>query len=384
MKPLSEKILSVPASGIRRFFDLVAEMDDVISLGVGEPDFVTPWRVREAAIWSLEKGMTTYTSNYGLLELRIEIVKKMNERYGVEWDPRREVLVTVGVSEALDTAFRALLNPGDEVLIPEPCYVSYAPCVLFAGGVPIPVPTRAETGFRAQANDIAARITPQTKAILLSYPTNPTGATMDAPSLQAIVDICVANDLYILSDEIYDRLSYDAPHVCVASLPGAYERTILLNGFSKAYAMTGWRIGYACAPAPIIEMMMKIHQYTMLCAPITAQVAALEALRRGDRDADEMCADYDRRRRLFVKGLNDIGLDCPLPGGAFYAFPSVKRFGVDAETFAERLLREERVLVVPGPVFGDGGIGHIRCCYATAAEKLQEALRRMERFVSRL
>ncbi|MBC7805846.1 MAG: aminotransferase class I/II-fold pyridoxal phosphate-dependent enzyme, partial [Akkermansiaceae bacterium] len=302
MKPLSEKIMSVPASGIRRFFDLVSEMDDVISLGVGEPDFVTPWRVREAAIWSLEKGMTTYTSNYGLLELRIEIVKKMNERYGVEWDPRREVLVTVGVSEALDTAFRALLNPGDEVLIPEPSYVSYAPCVAFAGGVPVPVPTRAESGFRTQADDVAARITPNTKAILLSYPTNPTGATMDAAGLQAIVDICVANDLYILSDEIYDRLSYDAPHVCVASLPGAYDRTILLNGFSKAYAMTGWRIGYACAPAPIIEMMMKIHQYTMLCAPITAQVAAMEALRRGDRDADEMCADYDRRRRMFVKG----------------------------------------------------------------------------------
>lgn len=384
MKPLSEKIMSVPASGIRRFFDLVSEMDDVISLGVGEPDFVTPWRIREAAIWSLEKGMTTYTSNYGLLELRIEIVKKMNERYGVEWDPRREVLVTVGVSEALDTAFRAILNPGDEVLIPEPCYVSYAPCVAFAGGIPVPVPTRAESGFKTHAGDVAALITPRTKAILLSYPTNPTGATMDAAGLQAIVDICVQNDLYILSDEIYDRLSYDAPHVCVASLPGAYERTILLNGFSKAYAMTGWRIGYACASAAIIEVMMKIHQYTMLCAPITAQVAALEALRRGDRDADEMCADYDRRRRMFVKGLNDIGLDCPLPGGAFYAFPSIKRFGLDAEAFAERLLREERVLVVPGDVFGEGGIGHIRCCYATASEKLQEALRRMERFVSKL
>ncbi|MBC8137080.1 MAG: aminotransferase class I/II-fold pyridoxal phosphate-dependent enzyme [Fibrella sp.] len=384
MKPLSEKIMSVPASGIRRFFDLVAEMDDVISLGVGEPDFVTPWRIREAAIWSLEKGMTTYTSNYGLLELRIEIVKKMNERYGVEWDPRREVLVTVGVSEALDTAFRAILNPGDEVLIPEPCYVSYAPCVAFAGGVPIPVPTRAESGFKTHAGDVAELITPRTKAILLSYPTNPTGATMDAAGLQAIVDICVANDLYILSDEIYDRLSYDAPHVCVASLPGAYDRTILLNGFSKAYAMTGWRIGYACAPAAIIEVMMKIHQYTMLCAPITAQVAALEALRRGDRDADEMCADYDRRRRMFVKGLNDIGMDCPLPGGAFYAFPSVKRFGLSAEEFAERLLKEERVLVVPGDVFGEGGIGHIRCCYATASEKLQEALRRMERFTKSL
>lgn len=384
MKPLSEKVLSVPASGIRRFFDLVAEMDDVISLGVGEPDFVTPWRVREAAIWSLEKGHTTYTSNYGLLELRIEIVRKMKERHGIEWEPRNEVLVTVGVSEALDTAFRAILNPGDEVLIPEPCYVSYAPCVSFADGVPVPVPTTAENGFKVRAEDVAARITPKTKAILLSYPTNPTGATMDRAGLQAIVDVCVANDLYILSDEIYEQLSYDAPHVCVATLDGAYERTILLNGFSKAYAMTGWRIGYACAPAHIIEVMMKIHQYTMLCAPITAQIAALEALRRGDRDAQEMCDDYDRRRRMFVKGLNDIGLDCPLPGGAFYAFPSVKRFGLSAEEFAERLLKEERVLVVPGPVFGDGGIGHIRCCYATASDKLQEALRRMERFTSRL
>ena len=373
MKSLSEKIISVPASGIRRFFDLVAEMDDVISLGVGEPDFVTPWRVREAAIWSLEKGQTTYTSNYGLLELRIEIVKKMRERYRVEWNPKTEVLVTVGVSEALDTVFRALLDPGDEVLIPEPCYVSYEPCVAFAGGVAVAVPTRAENGFKAEAHEIASRITPKTKAILLSYPTNPTGATMTAADLQAIVDLCVQHDLYIVSDEIYDRLSYDAPHVCVATLPGAYERTILLNGFSKAYAMTGWRIGYACAPAAVIEVMMKIHQYTMLCAPITAQVGALEALRRGDRDADEMCADYDRRRRLFVKGLNDIGLDCPLPGGAFYAFPSIKRFGLDAETFAERLLKQERVLVVPGPVFGAGGVGHIRCCYATATEKLTEA-----------
>ena len=359
-------------------------MDDVISLGVGEPDFVTPWRVREAAIFSLEKGRTTYTSNYGLLELREEIVSKLSERYNVAWNPKREVIVTVGVSEALDTAFRAILNPGDEVLIPEPCYVSYAPCVYFAGGVPVAVPTRAATGFRVAAADVAARITPRTKAILLSYPTNPTGATMDAAGLQAIVNVCADADLYILSDEIYDRLSYDAPHVCVASLPRAYERTILFNGFSKAYAMTGWRIGYACAPAPVIEVMMKIHQYTTLCAPITAQIAAIEALRRGDHDADEMVADYDRRRRLFVRGLNDIGLDCPLPGGAFYAFPSIERFGLDAETFAERLLHEERVLVVPGPVFGEGGVGHIRCCYATATEKLEEALRRMGRFVGRL
>jgi aminotransferase len=384
MKPLSQTVANVPASGIRRFFDLVAEMDDVISLGVGEPDFVTPWRVREAAIWSLEKGYTTYTSNYGLLELRIAIARKHAERYGQEWDPRREILVTVGVSEALDTAFRALLDPGDEVLVPEPSYVSYKPCVAFAGGVPIAVPSYAADGFRVRPEAVRERITERTKAILLSYPSNPTGATMDRAGLQALVDLAVEHDLYVVSDEIYDRLSYDDAHVSVASLPGSEGRTILLNGFSKAYAMTGWRIGYACAPAPVVEVMMKIHQYTMLCAPITAQMAALEALRSGERDTAEMVADYDRRRRLFVQGLNRIGLDCPMPGGAFYAFPSIERTGLPAEEFAERLLREERVLVVPGPVFGEGGEGHIRCCYATAADKLTEALRRMDRFVSSL
>jgi aminotransferase len=384
VKPLSQTVQNIPASGIRRFFDLVAEMDDVISLGVGEPDFVTPWRVREAAIYSLEKGRTTYTSNYGLLELREAIVAKHIERHGTAWDPRTEVLVTVGVSEGLDTAFRAILDPGDEVLVPEPCYVSYMPCVAFAGGVPIPVPTTAQTQFKVTVDTVLARITEKTKAILLSYPSNPTGATMTAEELQPIVDLAVAHDLYILSDEIYERLSYDAPPVSIAALPGAKERTILLNGFSKAYAMTGWRIGYACAPAPVIEMMMKIHQYTMLCAPITAQIAALEAIRCAELDAAAMTADYDRRRRLFVAGLNELGLDCPLPGGAFYAFPSVRRFGLDEEAFAERLLREERVLVVPGSVFGAGGIGHVRCCYATATAKLTEALDRMGRFLSRL
>ncbi|WP_395143995.1 aminotransferase class I/II-fold pyridoxal phosphate-dependent enzyme [Armatimonas sp.] len=384
MKSLSQIVASTPASGIRRFFDLVAELDDVISLGVGEPDYVTPWRIREAAIYSLEKGRTTYTSNYGLLELREAIVAKHIERYGTGWNPRTEVLVTVGVSEALDTAFRAILNPGDEVLIPEPCYVSYAPCVMFAGGVPVPVPTRAKDGFAAHPEAITERITEKTKAILLSYPTNPTGAVMSREGLQRVVDIAVANDLYILSDEIYDRLCYDSEHVSVPALRGAKERTILLNGFSKAYAMTGWRIGYACAPAPIIEMMMKIHQYTMLCAPITAQIAAIEALKNAEQDTAEMVADYDRRRRLFVKGLNDLGLECRMPGGAFYAFPSIEKTGLTSEEFAERLLREERVLVVPGDVFGNGGIGHVRCCYATATSKLTEALERMGRFLGRL
>lgn len=384
MKPLSENVLSMPASGIRRFFDLVAEMDDVISLGVGEPDFVTPWRIREAAIWSLEHGYTTYTSNYGLLELRQEIAAMLRGRYGVSYNPANQILVTVGVSEGLDTAFRALLNPGDEVLVPEPCYVSYMPCVRFAGGCPVAVPTRAGDGFRVRAEQIRERITPRTKAILLSYPSNPTGATMSREDLQAIVDVAVEHDLYLLSDEIYDRLAFEAPHICVAALDGAAERTILLNGFSKAYAMTGWRIGYACAPAPIIELMMKIHQYTMLCAPITAQMAALEALRHGDNDASEMVADYDRRRRLFVKGLNDIGLDCPLPGGAFYAFPAIARTGLSSEVFAERLLQEQRVLVIPGPVFGPGGVGHVRCCYATATSKLTEAVERMKAFLDTL
>jgi aminotransferase len=384
MKPLSQAVLNCPASGIRRFFDLVAEMEDVISLGVGEPDFVTPWRVREAAIYSIEQGHTQYTSNYGLRELREEISRYLCDLYSVAYNPAHEILVTVGVSEALDVTFRALLNPGDEVLIPEPCYVSYAPCVIFAGGVAVPVPTRAEDGFRLRADDLTARITPKTKAILLSFPSNPTGATMDAAGLQAVVNVAVENDLYLVSDEIYDRLSFDAPHTCVASLPGAQERTVLLNGFSKAFAMTGWRIGYACAPAPILEMMMKIHQYTMLCAPITAQKAALEALRSGEKDAQEMVADYDRRRRLFVTGLNRIGLTCPMPGGAFYAFPSVARTGLSEDVFAERLLREERVLVVPGNVFGEPGRGHVRCCYATATPKLEEALVRMERFLSRL
>ncbi|GAB4468322.1 MAG: aminotransferase class I/II-fold pyridoxal phosphate-dependent enzyme [Armatimonadaceae bacterium] len=384
MKPLSQSVSSVPASGIRRFFDLVAEMDDVISLGVGEPDFVTPWRIREAAIYSLEQGHTTYTSNYGLRELRDAIAEQLCDRFGVTYDPAREVLITVGVSEGLDVAFRALLNPGDEVLVPEPCYVSYIPCVAFAGGVPVAVPTRAEEGFRLQPDAMRERITPQTKAILLSYPSNPTGATMDRESLQAIVDIAVEHDLYILSDEIYDRLSYDAAHTCVASLRGARERTILLNGFSKAYAMTGWRIGYVCAPAPVLEMMMKIHQYTMLCAPITAQKAALEAVRSGEKDTQAMVADYDRRRRLFVSGLNRVGLPCAMPGGAFYAFPSVKETGLSEEEFAERLLHEQRVLVVPGSVFGANGAGHVRCCYATATPKLETALQRIEAFLKGL
>jgi len=384
VKSLSHTISNLPASGIRKFFDLVAEMDEVISLGVGEPDFVTPWRVREAAIHSLEQGRTTYTSNYGLLELRDAITQLIANRYGVTYNHRTEVLVTVGVSEGLDAAFRAILNPGDEVLVPEPCYVSYAPCVMFAGGIPVPVRTRAADGFKVRADGLADYLTPKTKAILLSYPTNPTGAVMAHRELQDVVDVASSNDLYILTDEIYDRLSYDAPHVCVAGLDGAKDRTILLNGFSKAYAMTGWRVGYVCAPAPIIESMMKIHQYTMLCAPITSQIAALEAIRNGERDVADMVEDYDLRRRMFVAGLNRVGIPCELPGGAFYAFPNIEHTGLDASTFAERLLKEERVLVVPGDVFGPGGMGHVRCCYATAPKLLEEAIVRIGRFVQTL
>ncbi len=372
------------ASGIRKFFDLVSTMDNVISLGVGEPDFVTPLHIRQAAIESIQKGTTAYTSNFGLLSLREAIAEKTQERTGAVYNPKNEILVTVGVSEALDIAFRAILDPGDEVLVPEPCYVSYVPCVRFAGGVPVDVPTRADDNFKTRPDAVRSRITPKTKAILLSYPTNPTGATMNREELQAVMDVAIEHDLYVISDEIYDRLSYDAPHTSVASLDGAQERTILLNGFSKAYAMTGWRIGYACAPAPIIEMMVKVHQYTMLCAPITAQIAALEAIQNGEKEVALMVADYDRRRKLFVNGLNEIGLPCHLPGGAFYAFPSIAHTGLSSEVFAERLLHEERVLVVPGDVFGAGGVGHVRCCYATATEKLEEAIVRMGRFVKKL
>jgi aminotransferase len=384
MRPLSQSVAAVPASGIRRFFDLVSEMEDVISLGVGEPDFVTPLCIREAAIHSLEQGRTSYTSNFGLLELREEIAQMLKKREGLVYDPRHEILITVGVSEALDVAFRAILNPGDEVLIPEPCYVSYIPCVRFAGGCEVTVPTRAEDSFRVSRAELEARITPRTKAILLAYPTNPTGATMSRDELQSIVDLAVAHDLYLISDEIYDHLTYDSVHTCVASLKGAQERTILLNGFSKAFAMTGWRIGYACAPAPVLEMMMKIHQYTMLCASITAQIGALTALREAEAEVDDMVADYDRRRRLFVDGLNRIGLPCALPGGAFYAFPSVGHTGLTSEEFTERLLTEQRVLVVPGDVFGASGAGHVRCCYATATPKLEEALVRIDTFLRSL
>ena len=384
MKPLSSAVGAVAASGIRKFFDVVLTMTDVVTLGVGEPDFVTPWRVREACIYALERGYTHYTSNYGLIELRAAVSERLKATEDLEYDPENEILITVGVSEGMDLAMRAILNPGDEVIVAEPCYVSYKPCVAFAGGVPIPIPSDSSTEFRTSAQEVANAVTPKTKAVLLSYPCNPTGATMPADELRKIVDVAVENDLYIISDEIYDRLTYSGQHCCVPTLRGAYDRTILLNGFSKAYAMTGWRIAYAAGSPQVIETMMKIHQYTMLCAPIMSQMAAVEALKNGDGDTEEMVAQYDQRRRLIVSGLNQIGLECVLPNGAFYAFPSIKSTGLTSEEFSERLLFEEKVAVVPGNAFGECGEGYVRCSYATSVDKIETALERMEKFVRKL
>jgi aminotransferase len=384
MPKISPRIAAVPPSGIRKFFDIVLTMDDVISLGVGEPDFVTPWRIREACIYSLEKGYTTYTSNYGLIELREAVAAHIEGRYGVRYDPNTQALITVGVSEAIDIALRAILEPDEEVLVPEPSFVAYKPCVTFAGGTPVAIPTTVETGFTPTPEQIEAAITPKTKAMLLSYPSNPTGAVMSREALQSIMDIAAAHDLFVISDEIYDQLIYGVCHTCVAALDGAYERTILLNGFSKAYAMTGWRIGYALCQPDVLDAMMKIHQYIMMCAPITAQMAALEALKNGSTDTQDMLREYDRRRRLIVAGMNKIGLDCSDPRGAFYVFPSVKRTGMTSEEFAERLLHEERVAVVPGNAFGDCGEGYIRCSYATSLQNIQQALERIGRFMEKL
>jgi aminotransferase len=384
MPSLSKIASDIPPSGIRRFFDIAASMKDVVSLGVGEPDFVTPWGIREAAIYSLERGQTSYTSNYGMIELRRLIAQHLDLRYDATYDPDHEVLVTVGVSEGMDIAMRAILNPGDEVLIPEPCYVSYKPCVLLAGATPVSIGTTAQAGFGPTVDQLRAAITHRTKAIVFGFPSNPTGATLSRERLQEIVDFAAEHDLFVVSDEIYDRLTYEGSHTCVASLDNAHERTILLNGFSKAYAMTGWRIGYVCAPADVLAAMVKIHSYTIMCAPIMAQKAAIEALLRGETAVEDMVGHYNRRRRVIVEGLNEIGLTCHLPQGAFYAFPSIKKTGLTSEEFAEKLLFEERVAVVPGNAFGIGGEGHIRCSYATALDKIDEALYRMARFLKKI
>lgn len=381
MRPLNSVVSACPPSGIRKFFDITASMTDVISLGVGEPDYVTPWRVREAGIAALEAGRTSYTSNLGLPELRAAICQDLDRRYGVAYDPGSECLITSGVSEGLDLALRVLLEPGDEVIIPEPSYVAYGPCVAFAGGTPVYVATGRADGFQLHADAVEAAVTPRTKAILIGSPANPTGAVQDLATLAALVDLAVRHDLYLISDEIYERLAYSAPHVCLPALPGARDRTVLLGGFSKAHAMTGWRVGYLCAPGPVSELACRIHQYTQLCASHISQAAALEALRGGDSDVRQMVADYDRRRRVFVKGLREIGLDCAEPGGAFYAFPSIASTGLTSQRFAEDLLHAERVAVVPGDVFGPSGEGHVRACYATSMPELDEALARMDRFL---
>ena len=382
--PLSDTIVNIPPSGIRRFFDIVSEMDGAISLGVGEPDFDTPWPIRDAGIESLKKGRTFYTSNSGLKDLKIEICKYINRRFQVAYDFRNEVMVTVGGSEAIDIALRAMLDPGDEVLIPQPSYVSYVPCTVLAGGVPVTIQLEEKDRFRLTKEKLLEKITPKTKILILPFPNNPTGSIMEKEDLEAIAEVIREHDLYVISDEIYCELTYNGKHATIAACPGMRERTVLINGFSKSYAMTGWRLGYACAPEIILKQMLKIHQFAIMCAPTTSQYAAIEALREGDADVARMRESYDQRRRFLVKSLRDMGFDCYEPQGAFYVFPSIKRFGMTSDEFALRLLEEEKVAVVPGTAFGDCGEGYLRISYAYSLRDLKRALARIERFVARL
>ena len=379
----SQRVNQIPPSGIRRFFDLLASMEGVISLGIGEPDYPTPWHIREAAIHAIEKGYTMYTSNLGMPELRQELSQHLKNSYNLDYDPNSQLLITIGVSEALDLVMRALLNPGDEVIMPDPCYVSYPACVVLAGGTPVMVPTYEKNNFEISASDIEARVSDKTKIILIGYPANPTGAVMGKEKLLQIAEVARRHQLLVIYDEIYAKLVYGVKHTCFTTLPGMKERTILLSGFSKAYAMTGWRIGYAAANKEIIAAMTKIHQYTLLCVPIMAQVAAIEALKSGEASTTEMVNEYNRRRQVMVKGLNEIGLPCFEPRGAFYAFPSIKGTGMTSQEFSERLLLEEKVAVVPGTAFGRCGEGYVRCCYATSLADIEEALSRMKRFVDK-
>lgn len=381
-KRISPVVQAIPPSGIRRFFDIAAEMEDVISLGVGEPDFVTPWSIRESCVYGLEQGYTSYTANRGLLELREEICALQKRNFNIDYDPKTNVLVTVGVSEALDIAMRAILTPGDEILIPEPCYVSYKACASLAGAVPVAVPAKIENNFSITPADLEAHVTNKTKALLIGYPNNPTGAILTKEQLIDIANFAQEHDLIVISDEIYGDLTYGGErHVCFAGLPGMKDRTILLNGFSKAYAMTGWRIGYAMSNPAIISAMTKIHQYTMLCAPITAQIAAVEALRHGEKYMKKMVSEYDKRRRLIYDGLTNAGLKCFEPKGAFYIFPDITSTGLTSEEFAEQLLMKEHVALVPGTAFGQCGEGYVRCSYATSVAKISEAIARIEHFV---
>ena len=382
--PLSSKVTELQPSGIRKFFDIVTEMKDAISLGVGEPDFDTPWHIREEGIYSLEKGRTVYTSNSGLKELREEICNYLNRRFGLQYDPYKETVVTVGGSEAIDIALRSMLDDGDEVLIPQPCFVSYLPCAKLAGGVPVVIDLKEENEFRLMPDELLAAITEKTKVLILAFPANPTGAIMTRENLEAIAKIVIEKDIFVISDEIYSELSYADEHVSIASLPGMRERTIVINGFSKSYAMTGWRLGYACGPQEIIEQMTKVHQFAIMCAPTTSQYAAVEALKYGDPDVAEMREAYNNRRRFVVSSLREMGLSCFEPLGAFYVFPCIKEFGMTSDEFATRLLKEEKLAIVPGTAFGDCGEGYLRISYAYSIEQLKTALERMKNFVERL
>lgn len=388
---IAKQVAAIPRSGIRDFFELVQGRDDVISLGVGEPDFAAPWHIREAAIYSLEKGQTSYTSNLGLLSLRKAIGDYVSDQFGIHYDPAEEIIVTVGVSEALDLACRALLNPGDEIIYHEPCYVSYNPSVVMAYGVAVPVQTRVDDHFVLRAKDVAEKITPRTRALMLNFPTNPTGAVEPIEELEKIAQLAREHDLVVISDEIYSELTYAGEdglsvgeHTSIASLPGMRERTLFLHGFSKAFAMTGFRLGYACGPADLIEAMMKIHQYSMLCAPITSQMAAIEALENGTPSVEKMRRSFAQRRNLLLRRFSEMEIPCFAPGGAFYAFPDIRKFGLSSSDFALRLLEEESVAVVPGNAFGEAGEGCVRCCYATAIDQLEIALERIGHFVSKL
>ncbi len=381
---ICDKIKKIKPSGIRRLFDIANEIPDVISLGVGEPDFDTPWHIREEGIYSLNKGRTFYTSNAGLPELREEIAHYMRRKYGISYDPKHEIVLTVGGSEAIDIALRAVLNPGDEVVFPQPCFVSYEPCILLSDGVPVPISLSAETEFRLTPEQLEAAVTPKTKALLISFPNNPTGAVMEREDLEKLVPIIIKNDLLVISDEIYSELSYKAPHVSIASLPGMRERTVVINGFSKSYAMTGWRLGYACAPAQIMEYMVKIHQFGIMSAPTMSQYAAISALRNGDRDIDMMAASYNQRRRYLMEAFREMQLPCFEPYGAFYVFPDISEFGMGSEEFCTELLKSENVAVVPGNAFGDCGDKHVRISYAYSIEELKEAMTRIARFIGKL
>ena len=382
--PLADEVVKIKPSGIRKFFDIVAEMKDAISLGVGEPDFDTPWHIRDEGIYSLEKGKTFYTSNSGLKELREEICNYVQRKYNVSYTWNKNVLITVGGSEAIDVGLRAMLNPGDEVLIPQPSYVSYEPCTILAGGKPVIINLKAENEFRLTKKELLDAITDKTKVLILPFPNNPTGAIMERKDLEDIAEVCIEKDIFVMSDEIYAELTYKGEHVSIASLPGMQERTILINGFSKAFAMTGWRLGYACGPEEIIKQMTKIHQFCIMCAPTTSQYAAVEALKNGDEDVAMMREAYNQRRRFLLNAFKEMGLECFEPYGAFYVFPCIKEFGMTSDEFATRFLEEEKVAAVPGTAFGDSGEGYLRISYAYSLERLKLAMERMARFVEKL